>query len=339
MRIFPTIVASGFVRPAVWATVAVFVLALRASAFEGRINVALTENGQTNTLLYTIASGHMRIEVTGNSDKSGAGWPKPVDIFERQSGAFLLLFPHNRSFVRLKTIPESDAAGMPGLPGMPMAPAGLPPGIGPQAGVAPGVLGTPALQPGGLPAGNELQPIPSTPTGSGAPMPAPTMPPMPTMPALPQMPGGLPAGIGPQASSVRGTITARPPMMAPIMDQKPELKATGQTTNILGFLCRKFELKQPGETAEIWATDQLPAFQPYLSTQPERLAAYLLKDQWSGLVSNHKLFPLLASLRFDSGGEHVRFEVTSVSKDKIAEPSEALFQPPSNYREVRPLPF
>lgn len=324
MRIFPTIVASGFVRPAVWATLAVFVLALRASAFEGRINVALTENGQTDTLLYTIASGHMRIEVTANSDKSSAGRPNPVDIFERQSGAFLLLFPHNRSFVRLKTIPEGAPAGMPGLPGMPMAPAGLPPGIGPQAGVAPGVLGTP----------------PSTPTGSGAAMPAPTMPPMPTMPALPQMPGGLPAGIGPQAARVRGPITAGPPMMmAPIMDQKPELKATGQTTNILGFLCRKFELKQPGETAEIWATDQLPAFQPYLSTQPERLAAYLLKDQWPGLVSNHKLFPLLASLRFDSGGEHVRFEVTSVSKDKIAEPSEALFQPPSNYREVRPLPF
>ena len=127
-----------------------------------------------------------------------------------------------------------------------------------------------------------------------------------------------------------------PPIM---MNQKLELTATGQTTNILGFACQQFQLKQRGETMDIWATDQLLTYQPYIRNQPHRFGPRMLEEQWGGLVTEKKLFPLVASLHYDNGAERLRFEVTSVSKDKIIEPSEKLFQPPAEYNEVEPLPF
>ena len=127
-----------------------------------------------------------------------------------------------------------------------------------------------------------------------------------------------------------------PPMM---MNQKLELTATGQTTNILGFACQQFQLKQRGETMDIWATDQLVPYQPYVRNQPHRFGPRMLEEQWGELVADKKLFPLVASLHYDNGAERLRFEVTSVSTTKIAETSAKLFQPPADYNEVEPLPF
>ena len=128
------------------------------------------------------------------------------------------------------------------------------------------------------------------------------------------------------------------PMMPPMM-QKMELQDTGQRTNLLGFACEQYEIKQRGETMEIWATDQLFPFQPYLQNQPHRFGPRMIEQQWPELVKAKKLFPLLATLKFDNGTERFRFEVQSVTPQKLIAEDEQLFQPPANYFEIQPLPF
>jgi len=118
-----------------------------------------------------------------------------------------------------------------------------------------------------------------------------------------------------------------------------ELKSTGEKTNLLGFACERFEIKQRGETMEIWATDQLLPFQNYVRNQPHRFGPRLIEEQWAGLLTAKKLFPLLASLKFDSGIERFRFAVTSVTPQKLTDADAELFQPPDGYFEIQPLPF
>jgi len=129
------------------------------------------------------------------------------------------------------------------------------------------------------------------------------------------------------------------PMMPPPMMEKVELKATGEKTNLLGFACEKFEIKQRGETMEIWATDQMLPFQNYVRNQPHRFGPRMIEEQWGGLLTAKKLFPLRASLRFDNGSERFRFEVQSVTPQKLTDDDAKLFQPPTNYFEIQPLPF
>ena len=125
----------------------------------------------------------------------------------------------------------------------------------------------------------------------------------------------------------------------PAMAEKLELKATGKKEKILGFACEQYELKQRGETLEIWATDQLLPYQPYLRSQPHRFGPRMLEEQWPQMLTSRKLFPLRVSLRFDNGQERFRFEVKSIKSDKIDEKDRTLFQPPADYTEVRPLPL
>jgi hypothetical protein len=304
-----------------------FALAIgtNALAFEGRINAVTTRGSQTDALLYTVGTNFLRVEMTAtNSDKSRAGWPNPVDILDRNSGELTLLFSNNRSFVRLKPAAENSSPTPPGFPPMP---AGLPPDIGPQT------------QPPGLPARPIGLPPDIGPTN------LPGMPAMPNRPAMPSPPPGLPPGVGPQAQTPNAPgIPAMPqmpamPMMPPPMMEKVELKATGEKTNLLGFACEKFEIKQRGETMEIWATDQMLPFQNYVRNQPHRFGPRMIEEQWGGLLTAKKLFPLRASLRFDNGSERFRFEVQSVTPQKLTDDDAKLFQPPTNYFEIQPLPF
>jgi hypothetical protein len=279
-----------------------FVFTFPAGAFEGRLNIFLVHGPQTNSVRYTVGPVHLRIEVIATNE------PNPIDIVDRQSGALTLVYPFNRNFVRLKPISENASVAMPGFPGMPMPPGGLPPGIGPQAGATPGASG---------------------------------------FPSMPAMPAGLPPGVGPQPRSAMptppgagATVPSMPAMPMPaMMNKKLEIAGTEKTTNILGFTCRQYELKQRGQTLEIWATDQLLPYQAYIRNQPHRFGPRMLEEQWPGWLAEKKLFPLIVSLRFDSGAERMRLEVTSVSPEKIVEPDEKLFQPPPGYHEVRPLPF
>jgi hypothetical protein len=180
-------------------------------------------------------------------------------------------------------------------------------------------------------------PAPSSalPPGSG---PRSAAPGVPAMPAMPNMPA-LPPGVGPQSAATPGATPGFSMPIMPGMMEKAELEATGQVTNLLGFACQRYELKQHGESMEIWATDQLLPYQPYLQNQPHRFGPRRIEEQWGQLLANRKLFPLLASLRYDNGTERFRFEVTSVTPQKLADEDAKLFQPPSGWFEMRPPPF
>lgn len=324
-------------------------LASTTIAFEGRINAVMIQGNQTNALLYTVGTTSLRVEMTVTN------WPNPVDILDINSGTLTLLFPNNRSFVHLKSATEAATVG---APGMPMPPAGLPQGIGPQSPPAvppmPTMPNMPALPPG---VGPQAQGTPNMPTMP----PRPVMPNMPStagMPPMPNMPA-LPQGVGPQAQAGSSVpvMPSRPPpnmpnmagasgmpsmpaMPMPMMpNAKAELQATGQKTNLLGFACQQYQLKQRGETLEIWATDQLFPYQPYVQNQPHRFGPQRIEEQWPGMLTSRKLFPLLASLRYDNGAERFRFEVQSVTPQKLTDKDAKLFQPPEGWFEIQPLPF
>src|ERR1039458_3593960 len=136
-----------------------------AVAFEGRIHAVVIQGNETNALLYTAGTTSLRVEMTATN------WPNPVDILDRNSGALVLLFPNNRSFVHLKSTSDAATPIAPGPLGMPMPPGGLPPGIGPQsAPVAPSMPAMPNM--------------PALPPRVGPQTQAtPAMPPIPPMPA------------------------------------------------------------------------------------------------------------------------------------------------------------
>jgi hypothetical protein len=236
-----------------------------ACAFEGRIQVTVARGSQTEALLYTVGTNYLRVEMAATNR------PDPVDILDRNSGELTLLFPNNRSFVRL--MPSTENLSTP--PGFPKMPGGVPPG-------------------------------------------APMRP-----PGMPAAPNGMPMM----------------PMMPPMMMEKLELQDMGEKTNILGFACERYEIKPRGQTMEIWATDQLFPFQPYVQNQPHRFGPRMIEAQWPELVKAKKLFPLLATLKFDNGVERFHFEVQSVTPQKLTDDDLKVFQTPEGYFELKPLPF
>ncbi len=284
-----------------------FLLASTASAFEGRIQTVTTQGAQTQSLLYTVATNALRIEVTG-SDR-----PNPVDVLDLRTGTLTLLFPHNRSFVHLKPGPENPTPP----PGIPAMPSGIPPSVGPQTQATPAATATTNL-PGG----------PDTPA-------MPVMPTRPARQARPQLPPGMGAGM--PGTPGPGSMPAMP--MMPMPGEAMELKATGQKTNLLGFACEQFEIKQRGEIMEIWATEELLPFQNYVRNQPPRFGLRMIEERWAGMLTAKNLFPLRASLRFENGTERFRFEVLSVTPQTLKPEDASLFLPPEGYSEIQPLPF
>ena len=202
--------------------------------------------------------------------------------------------------------------------------------------------------------------VPGTPAGVSAPAQMQLPPPsaigptnLPGTPAQPQMPQ-LPPGVGPQPTTpgAGGAFASMPamPMMPPMPMEPMELRATKDTTNLLGYTCLRYELHQRGEAMEIWATDKLMPFEPYQQNQPHRrFGPRMIEDQWGQLVKAKKLFPLLAVLRFErpspspngappaAAPERLRFEVKSITPEKIEDIT--LFQPPPDYHELAPMPF
>ena len=280
-------------------------------AFEGRIQTTLTQGNEMQTLTYTVGTNQMRIE-RGESNR-----PYARDIINLDTGEITLLFPHNRSFVRLKNTVQRNVAVPPAAPGSPPPPANF-------------------AQP-------PMPVSPQMPAGVGPQMGDNAMPSAPGMPAMPPMP----AGVGPQAGA--GAMPAAPAMPAmgamPMMPMMPmpgeamELKATGETTNLLGCACARYELRQRGEIMEIWATDKLLPFRSWLQNQPPRFSPQMIEEKWGDLILAQKLFPLLAVLKFEGGGERLRFEVKTITPQKIEDKDGALYQPPADYHEIEPLPF
>jgi hypothetical protein len=156
----------------------------------------------------------------------------------------------------------------------------------------------------------------------------------------------MPASSGPLAVPPRSGAMSEPPMMPPpgMMPppptmQKINLQDTGQKTNLLGFMCEQFEIKRPGETMDIWATRQLFPFEQYTRNQPHRFSPPMIEEQWAQALKVRKVFPLLASLRFDNGLERFRFEVNQIRTQILGPNDDALFAAPTNYFEIQPLPF
>lgn len=234
-------------------------------AFEGRIEVSLIRGGQTQTFTYTVGTNRLLVA------RNEMNRPYAKNLVSLDTGEITLLFPHNRSFVRLKPPEENTAPA--GFPEMSLPRDGLAPGVGPHPGVG-GVSGV--------------------------------------MPAMPMMP-------------------------AP--SEQVELKATGDTTNILGYVCMRYTLEQRGAIMEIWATDQLLPFHAWLPNQPPRFGPRRMEERWGELLKAQKLFPLLATLKLENGTERLRFEVTSITSEKIEDPKGELFKPPPDYQKIEPLPF
>ena len=176
------------------------------------------------------------------------------------------------------------------------------------------------------PAGNPPSPVGITPVvglqahptnAPGAPMtpPPPDLPAMGAMPPMPMMP------------------------VMPTPSEEMELKPTGLKTNLLGFACEQFEIRQCGEVMEIWATPALPPFQSYVPHQPPRLVPRLIEERWAGLLTARKLFPLRAQLQLETGPERFCFEVRAITPQKLQPEDAKAFLPPDNYVETQPLPF
>jgi hypothetical protein len=86
----------------------------------------------------SIGENFLRIEVTGSTR------PAPLNIVDLKSGAITLVYPHNRSFVRVK--PESEDNSLRPVAG-PLIPS-PPPGVGAQRNpAAAGPPGAPAITP------------------------------------------------------------------------------------------------------------------------------------------------------------------------------------------------
>jgi len=284
---------------------------LRVPAFEGHINATLTRSGPPTAVLYTVGTNWMRVEVAETNSL------EPVDLVDRQSGDLILITPRTRCFMRIKPRSENFINAPPTLPGMPTGTAPSMPAMSglPEMAVAPPPPSS--IGPTGLP----------TPLGSTQLMPAlPTMPTMPAMPAMPAMPS-VPGNAG---------MTAMPMMPR---GSSLQLQATGEQTNLLGYACARYEIRQWGQTMEIWATDQLFPFQVYQPHQPLRGGPPVIEEHWSELLAAKRLFPLLASLRFHNGVERYRFEVQSITPTTLTDREDGLFQVPADCIEIQPHEF
>jgi hypothetical protein len=265
-------------------------LDVNAAAFEWEIYATLTRGAQVQNLVYTVGTNCLRIGIVGRDR------PDPKNIVNLETGETTILFPNNRSFVRLKS--NSTSESHPGIPGM-------------VSSTRPDIA---AIGPTKLP--------------SDAPV-----------PAMPQMPMAMPPAVGPQAGAVPGKSGAPMVPMMPGFQEEPDFRAMGETTNILGQTCSRYELKGAGEVMEIWATEKLLPIHPYLASQSLELGPKRIERCWAEYLRAKKLFPFLAILKTADGQERLRFEVTNVTSKKIGDQEGSLFQVPSDYQEIEPLQF
>jgi hypothetical protein len=68
------------------------------------------------------------------------------------------------------------------------------------------------------------------------------------------------------------------------------------------------------------------AFEGYITTSQNRNG------------NTQEIFCKLATLKVENGPEQLRFEVKTITPEKIADPDGRLFQPPADYHELAPLP-
>lgn len=314
---------------------------LAAQAFEGRIEAVQVRGDQAQHYVWQVGANRLSIVRTQTNQ------PEISNLVALDTGEITFVFPYNRSYVRYR--PEQKSQTPDGLPDMPMPPGGLPPGIGPQSGAA-GGMETPAapnrIGPSGFSGLPEMPAIPVNPTVK-----------------MPEMPAGMPPNIGPSSSAQPNPVSL--PAMAGLpegmeMPEMPEgmempgfpghpmagakrtlrrgeveFTATGETTNLLGCTCSRYEIRDRRNVMEVWATDQLIPFHPWQPNVPPRdiLGRKSVDENWAELLQERKLFPLIATLKTESG-ESILFEfkVSAITPEKGGD--ETLFQPPADYHEM-----
>ena len=113
-------------------------VAVSGAEFEGTIATRLKAGDTVRTFRYTAGETALRLEVIGESR------PTAVDLQDRATGGITLIYPHNRSFVKLPI--ENGTAQAPEMP--PAAVAAMA-GMGAETPPGPqGLAGAPARTPG-----------------------------------------------------------------------------------------------------------------------------------------------------------------------------------------------
>lgn len=342
---------------------------LAEAGFEGRIEAKLTLGSHAESYSYSVGANMLRVARTETDH------PHAMNLVELDTGAITLVFSHNRSYMRFNPRDKKTAAPA-GFPGMPMPPGGLPAGIGPQgdfpgspeapasltppahigpAGL-PGMPAVPAEIDGGMPMppGTGSQPNPIPPSGVSA---APVIPAQPgpmnisgisDMQNMPGMPADLGEGMpmpemvpGPGGRPEQG-LPGEPARPTPRRSsRKLQFSATDQTTNMLGYACTLYELRQRDQVMEIWATDQLLPFQPWLQDPPLRHhGPQDMEECWGEMLRARELFPLRVELK-NADGKPLPFEfkVTSITPKHFGKEGAKLFEPPADYQKLDPPPF
>jgi hypothetical protein len=174
--------------------------------------------------------------------------------------------------------------------------------------------------------------LPDLPTGMGEGMPG-----MPTGIGAPGMlmPENMP---GPKRG-VEGGFPGEAPRRR--SSRTLQFSTTGETTNLLGYACTRYELRQRDREMEIWATKQLIPFHPWRQDPPPRHhGPQVLEEGWGAMLQARKLFPLLIIMKNESG-ERLPFEfkVTSLKRRQFSMENAKLFEPPPDYLELEPPPF
>lgn len=352
------------------------VASLSVQAFEGRITAARTRRGQTQTFTYTVGTNMLRIE-RNETNRSYARNLISLDsgditLLFPHNRSFVQLkaddqtvapggFPHMH-------LPRG---GLP--PGIgPQSRAGAPARLSaphrPTAHIGPRNL--PSMRE--MPAMSEM---PSKPESRDAAMPAlpeqsptdmdsqrgadlPSVPRVPTPPAsapinptnlhgipeMPAMPGRMPDMSmmpGPEGGPEGGWPGEAPQAIRRRASSKLQFSATGETTNLLGYACTRYELRQWGQIMEIWATDQLMPFHRWLPDPPPRHhGPTRLEESWGNLLQARKLFPMLIQMKNEDGKSLLfTFKVISVVPKHLGAEEAKLLQPPTDYHELAPPRF
>ncbi len=116
------------------------------------------------------------------------------------------------------------------------------------------------------------------------------------------------------------------PQTAKEESSNEQMKKTGETREINGYTCEKWEINDESGATEAWLTKDLGGFM--FMNNPMGGES---KTQWQSGIEGSGLFPMLVIHRDASGNEDTRFEVKSVEKISL---SSDLFTPPAGYQKM-----
>jgi hypothetical protein len=107
------------------------------------------------------------------------------------------------------------------------------------------------------------------------------------------------------------------------------IKDTGVKETIAGYVCTKYEVTgASGNTADIWATDQLGMFFGIPHGGPMGRSREA-PPEWEGMMKGGNFFPMRV-VSNDSHGTS-KMEVSNVQKTSV---SDSLFSAPSGWRDM-----